>query len=105
MICENCGLRDAAVHLTRITDTSVSQVHLCEPCAISKGVDVTSSDPVEQFNNLVTYIPQIEAGYDPSARKELVRKLRELAAIIPPEAVSDEARAYLARLPEDSHTT
>jgi protein arginine kinase activator len=33
MKCQNCGERDATVHLTEITDDGKSERHLCEECA------------------------------------------------------------------------
>lgn len=33
MICERCGEREAAVHLTRIINGEKEEMHLCEKCA------------------------------------------------------------------------
>jgi len=41
MICDTCQERDAVVHLTRIVDNAVTQLHLCEKCAAAKGVETT----------------------------------------------------------------
>jgi len=38
MQCDNCHERPAAVHLTQIEGSTVTQVHLCEECAAEKGV-------------------------------------------------------------------
>jgi len=43
MLCENCGERDAVIHLTQIVNNSVTTTHLCEPCAAEKGVETSSS--------------------------------------------------------------
>jgi protein arginine kinase activator len=43
MVCENCGEREAVIHLTQIVDNSVTTTHLCEPCAAEKGVETGSS--------------------------------------------------------------
>jgi protein arginine kinase activator len=47
MRCENCGERDAVIHLTQIVDNSVTTQHLCEPCAAEKGVE--TGTPVAKF--------------------------------------------------------
>jgi protein arginine kinase activator len=39
MKCENCGEREAVVHLTQIEDSRVTTVHLCERCAAERGVE------------------------------------------------------------------
>jgi protein arginine kinase activator len=39
MTCENCGEREAVVHLTQIEDAQVTTVHLCERCAAERGVE------------------------------------------------------------------
>ncbi|MFI5280059.1 MAG: UvrB/UvrC motif-containing protein [Gemmatimonadales bacterium] len=43
MQCENCGEREAVIHLTQIVDNSVTTTHLCEPCAAEKGVETGAS--------------------------------------------------------------
>ncbi len=39
MRCDNCGEREAAIHLTQIVNNSVTTMHLCEQCAAEKGVE------------------------------------------------------------------
>ncbi len=43
MLCDNCGEREAAIHLTQIVNNSVTTLHLCEPCAAEKGVETGAS--------------------------------------------------------------
>ena len=43
MLCEQCGERPAAIHLTTIVDNAVTQQHLCEVCAAEKGVHTEAS--------------------------------------------------------------
>ena len=38
MQCEHCGKNEALFHVTKIVDTQMSSVHLCEACAAEKGV-------------------------------------------------------------------
>lgn len=45
MLCDQCGERDASVHLTTIVDNEVRQQHLCEKCAAERGVETTVSVP------------------------------------------------------------
>jgi protein arginine kinase activator len=42
-LCDNCGERPAAIHLTQIVDNSVTTAHLCEQCAAEKGVQTNAS--------------------------------------------------------------
>ncbi|NNG15158.1 MAG: hypothetical protein HKM89_01670 [Gemmatimonadales bacterium] len=39
MNCQQCGEREAVVHLTQIVDNEVSTVHLCERCAAERGIE------------------------------------------------------------------
>jgi protein arginine kinase activator len=39
MRCDNCGEREAAIHLTQIVNNSVTTMHLCDQCAAEKGVE------------------------------------------------------------------
>ena len=43
MLCDNCGEREAAIHLTQIVNNSVTTLHLCEQCAADKGVETGAS--------------------------------------------------------------
>lgn len=43
MLCDTCGEREAAVHLTQIVDNTVTTMHLCEQCAAEKGVETGAS--------------------------------------------------------------
>jgi len=38
-VCENCGEREAVVHLTQIVDNTITTLNLCERCAAEKGVE------------------------------------------------------------------
>ena len=39
MRCDHCHEREAVVHLTQVTGTETTQVHLCEKCAAEKGIE------------------------------------------------------------------
>jgi protein arginine kinase activator len=43
MLCDNCGEREAAIHLTQIENNTVTKLHLCEQCAAEKGVETEAS--------------------------------------------------------------
>lgn len=43
MLCDQCGQRPAAIHLTQIVNNAVTTVHLCEVCAEEKGVQSEAS--------------------------------------------------------------
>jgi len=43
MTCDHCHERPAAIHLTQIVNNAVTQVHLCEQCAVEKGVQTEAS--------------------------------------------------------------
>ncbi len=38
MRCDNCGEREAEIHLTQIVDNELTTLHLCSECAGEKGV-------------------------------------------------------------------
>ena len=38
-LCQNCGEREAVVHLTQIVDNTITTLNLCEPCAAEQGVE------------------------------------------------------------------
>ena len=52
MLCEHCGEREAAVHLTQGVDNQMTTSHLCQQCAAEKGFqsDVPPSNlPLADF--------------------------------------------------------
>ena len=36
MLCDNCKVNQATVHLTEIVDEEMTELHLCEDCAREK---------------------------------------------------------------------
>jgi protein arginine kinase activator len=68
MLCDNCGERDAAVHLTTIVNNEVKQQHLCERCAAERGVETTVSVPKHPLGAFLqavqeqTVTPAVETG-------------------------------------------
>jgi protein arginine kinase activator len=62
MLCDNCKERDAVVHLTRIVDNAVTQLHLCEKCAAAKGVETTLSVPQHPLGDILQAVQQQAAA-------------------------------------------
>lgn len=68
MLCDQCGERDASVHLTTIVDNEVRQQHLCERCAAERGVETTVSLPKHPLSVFLHEVqqqaatPSAEAG-------------------------------------------
>jgi protein arginine kinase activator len=68
MLCDNCGEREAAVHLTTIVNNEVKQQHLCERCAAERGVETTVSVPKHPLGALLQAaqqqlaVPTADAG-------------------------------------------
>lgn len=71
MRCDNCGKKDAVMHLTQIVHNEMSTYHLCETCAAEKGLESGSgpanaplADFIAQMGKAVT--PVSGAGTCPS---------------------------------------
>jgi protein arginine kinase activator len=58
MLCDSCKERDAVVHLTRIVENAVTQLHLCEKCAAAKGVETTLSVPQHPLGDILQAVQQ-----------------------------------------------
>ncbi len=58
MLCDNCQERDAVVHVTRVVDNAVTQLHLCEKCAAAKGVETTLSVPQHPLGEILQAVQQ-----------------------------------------------
>lgn len=68
MKCENCGKRDATVHLTEIKKGVKQEMHLCEPCASEKGLPGKA-----HFS-----ISDLLAGITSAAQSKKVKQEREV---------------------------
>jgi protein arginine kinase activator len=44
MLCDRCAEREATVQLTKVVDSAVTQLHLCEKCAAADGIEMTVSN-------------------------------------------------------------
>ena len=52
MRCDQCGVREAVIHLTQVVENSITTLHLCEECAAEKGLDTSvhaAKAPLEGF--------------------------------------------------------
>ncbi len=58
MLCDNCGERDAVVHLTQIVENTVTQLHLCERCAAERGVETTVATPKHPLGEFLHAVQQ-----------------------------------------------
>jgi protein arginine kinase activator len=58
MLCDSCRERDAEVHLTRIVDNAVTQLHLCESCARAQGVETTLAVPKHPLGDILQAVQQ-----------------------------------------------
>ncbi|HZD06342.1 MAG TPA: UvrB/UvrC motif-containing protein [Longimicrobiales bacterium] len=57
MRCENCGEREAEIHLTQIEGDEMTTVHLCPACAADQGVGTplpTEAAPLTDFLAQIT---------------------------------------------------
>lgn len=71
MPCEQCGEREAVVHLTQIAEDQVSVVHLCERCAAERGFDTGASaakTPLGGFLATLSTLPEVEGAAESPAR-------------------------------------
>ena len=58
MLCDNCRERDAVVHLTKIVNNAVTQVHLCDRCAAEHGVETTVATPKHPLGEFLQAVQQ-----------------------------------------------
>jgi protein arginine kinase activator len=63
--CEQCGKKDATVHLTQISPTGTMVYRLCEDCAKTKGITITVSAPQGEA------APQQQAEPEPSVPEKV----------------------------------
>lgn len=54
MLCENCGVRSATLHFTKIVNGEKNEFHLCEVCAEEKGELLTGESDPFSFHHLLS---------------------------------------------------
>lgn len=65
MICNICKANPATVHLTEIIDEQMTELHLCEPCAKSKSLEME-----QQFGLADLLAGLSDLGKNPAEAKE-----------------------------------
>ena len=71
MPCEQCGEREAVVHLTQIAENQVTVVHLCERCAAERGFDTgtaAAKTPLGGFLATLSTLADVETAADGPSR-------------------------------------
>ncbi|MGH7532438.1 MAG: UvrB/UvrC motif-containing protein [Gemmatimonadales bacterium] len=71
MQCEQCGTREAVVHLTQIAEDQVTVVHLCEKCAADRGFDTgvaASQTPLGGFLATLSSLGELAPADENSER-------------------------------------
>ncbi len=63
--CDNCGEREAVIHLTQIVNNTVTTLHLCEQCAAEKGVDTEAEVAKYPLGDFLASLGAIEAEAAP----------------------------------------
>jgi protein arginine kinase activator len=66
MLCDQCGEREAAIHLTQIKDNTVQTAHLCEQCAAEQGVQSGPSAAKLPLASLIASLGQGAAAALPA---------------------------------------
>ena len=71
MQCQICNKNEATIHLTEITDSVRTEMHICEPCAAEQGIAVKGQMPInELLSGLLSAAPSNDEIFGP-AEKEL----------------------------------
>lgn len=53
MMCDDCGKRPAAVHISKVVNGAKSEAHLCQECAQSQGQFSFMTEPTFTFHNIL----------------------------------------------------
>lgn len=53
MMCDDCGKRPAAVHISKVINGTKSEAHLCQECAQSQGQLGFMTEPTFTFHNIL----------------------------------------------------
>lgn len=61
MLCENCGVQPVSVHLTKVVNGHMTQLHLCQACAQGSSEFPMFGDPAVLLQNLLAnFVGQTE---------------------------------------------
>ena len=63
MLCDNCEKEPAKIHYKEIKDNQVTEFHLCEKCAIEKGIKAPHKKQAFSISNIMAGMTE-EVGAD-----------------------------------------
>ena len=63
MLCNNCGKEPAKVHYKEMKDNEVTEYHLCEKCAMEKGIQIPHKKQPFSISNILAGMAE-EIGSD-----------------------------------------
>jgi protein arginine kinase activator len=63
MLCDECGKEPAKVHYKEMKDNQVAEFHLCEKCALAKGIQIPGKKhPFSIPNMLASMAEEVSSG-------------------------------------------
>lgn len=62
MLCDQCGEKEAVIHLTQIVDNQMGTFHLCEACAEEKGLEPESTMGDLPLTDFLAQMSQAESS-------------------------------------------
>lgn len=76
MKCQSCDKNNATIHLTEIINNEIKEVHLCETCAKTKGIESNHIKSTLSFNNIknlfTSLIPDDKKNFSKEPLNELI---------------------------------
>jgi protein arginine kinase activator len=63
MLCNNCGKEPAKIHYKEMKDNEVTEYHLCEKCAMEKGIQIPHKKQPFSISNILAGMAE-EIGSD-----------------------------------------
>lgn len=70
MLCDQCGEKEAVIHLTQIVDNQMGTFHLCETCAEEKGLEPESTMGDLPLTDFLAQMSQAESATPSEAPQE-----------------------------------
>jgi len=74
MLCNECGKKQATVHITKVENGKKTDIHLCEACAMQKNVINISHNTSFSINDLLSSL--LNSGSVPQMKMDIVTEVQ-----------------------------
>ncbi|MFH1618835.1 MAG: UvrB/UvrC motif-containing protein [bacterium] len=71
MTCDDCKRKEATVFFKAVVNSKMTEMHLCESCAVKKGIDISAGQDLLSITGVFGNLSELAKEFLPRERKTL----------------------------------